>query len=78
MSIFSAAFFNTLLGEHTGNLPAATTTTPVDQGESAMTEQPFYRPSTYHWNIRGASNRWECDDFAGGPQNTTLHQIWVR
>jgi len=63
---------------HTANLPAATTQTAASQHELAMTEQPFYRSSTYHWNLRGAGARWECDDYPNGSQNTTLHQVWVR
>jgi len=68
----------TALAGHSANLPAATTSTAFSQREQAMTEQPFYRSSTYHWNVRGAGYRWECDDYPNGSQNTTLHQIWLR
>jgi YD repeat-containing protein len=68
----------TALAGHTGNLPAAAMGTFPNQGDLAMTEHPFYLASTYHWNIRSGGNRWECDDYPGGPQNTTLHQVWVR
>jgi YD repeat-containing protein len=68
----------TALAGHSANLPAAATNTSGNQRDLAMTEQPFYRASTYHWLVRGAGSRWECDDFPGGSQNTTLHQVWVR
>ena len=64
--------------EHNGNLPAGTTATMTDRGDLAMTDHPFYVPSTYHWNIRTGGSRWDCDDYPNGSQNTTLHQVWVR
>ncbi len=69
--------FITLAG-HTANLPAATTDTAANQGDLAMTEHPFFRGFTYHWQVRGGGYRWECDDFPNGFQNMTLHQVWVR
>lgn len=68
----------TALAGHTGNLPAATMGTFTNQHDLAMTEHPFYLASAYHWNIRSGGNRWECDDYPGGSQNTTLHQVWLR
>jgi hypothetical protein len=73
------------LPDHSANLPAATsaadsTATP----DWHMDEQPFFVPYTYHWNILPGvvgptgDNRFECDDYAGGPAYATLHQIWVR
>ena len=55
----------------------------ADQGDSAMTEFPFYSNSGIgnpraHWGIRGMGSRWECDDFGGNDQSHTLHRIWVR
>jgi hypothetical protein len=43
-----------------------------------MNEFPFWLGSTHHWGVGGLTNRFECDDFPNGPQNTTLHQVWVR
>jgi len=68
----------TALAGHSANLPAATTSALSNQGELAMTNHTFFRPSTYHWNIRADGGRWECDDYPNGSLNTTLHQIWVR
>src|SRR5262249_18740421 len=68
----------TALAGHSGNLPAATESSRTNQRDFAMTEFPFYRPAINHWEIRGFEGRWECDDSPAGPQNTTLHQIWVR
>ncbi len=68
----------TALPGHAANLPAATDHVFDRMGEDRMTEFPFYASGVYHWGIAGGGTRWECDDFAGGPQNTTLHQVWVR
>ncbi len=71
---------NKVLPGHTGQLPHVATSFYSDQGDEAMTAFPFYGPwgaSNIHWGI-GALTRWEVDDFPGGPQNNTLHRIWVR
>jgi len=39
---------------------------------------PFYESDWYHWGIRGAGDRFECDDFPASSAYTTLHQVWVR
>lgn len=69
--------FSSLSG-HTANLPLRTTNYFTDQGNNAMTEFPFWLSGTYHWGIKGATNRWEVDDFPNNSVNSTLHQIWIR
>ena len=76
VSIWQSGF--TLLPGHTAFLPGATGSVFDVAGEDRMTEFPFWLGSTYHWGIGGLGNRFECDDFAAGPANTTLHQVWVR
>lgn len=68
----------TALPGHTAQDPAAVDSYFASQGTAALTEFPFYKSGSNHWGIHGLGNRWECDDFAGGPGNNTLHRIWVR
>ncbi len=72
---------NTHLASHTANLPDNSDSFMSNQGEGAMTVFPFFRSSNEHWGIdatSGSPDRWEVDDFALGPVNNTLHQIWVK
>ncbi len=62
----------------TAFLPGATTNQYINRGNNAMTEFPFWRGGRYHWGIRGAGRRWECDDYSNGFSIDTYHQIWVR
>jgi len=75
--IYWTAGFVPLTG-HTTSVPGSTTNGFNQSGDDRMTEFPFYNGSNNHWGIRGAGTRWECDDYANGPANTTLHQVWVR
>jgi hypothetical protein len=68
----------TSLTGHTAYLPNSAANYFTDQGNSAMTEFPFWLNGTYHWGIKGGTNRWEVDDFPAGYQNNTYHQIWIR
>ncbi len=68
----------TLLTGHSANLPASSASFFSDQGNSAMTEFPFWLGATYHWGIRGYSTRWEVDDFPNSNSYNTFHQIWIR
>jgi hypothetical protein len=72
-----AGSFSALTG-HTALLPGATSHYIVNQGTSAMTNFPMYVNAAYHWGIRGASYRWEVDDFPNNALNSTYHQIWIR
>ncbi len=72
-----AGSFTPLTG-HNAFLPNSTANYFIDQGNSAMTEFPFWLGGTYHWGIRGGGSRWEVDDFPAGSQNSTYHQIWIR
>ncbi|MFC6221992.1 FG-GAP-like repeat-containing protein [Hymenobacter artigasi] len=68
----------TALPGHTANLPAATVEYFTNQGTSAATEFPFWKSGTYHWGIKGLSNRWEVDDYPNGPGASTVHRMFVR
>src|SRR5262249_7643834 len=72
--------FTTLAG-HTAYLPGATMYVYDMSGDDRITNFPFWG-GAYTWGLQGydsfSANRWECDDFPNGPQNTTLHQVWVR
>jgi hypothetical protein len=74
-----ATNFSSLSG-HTANLPGAATSFQSNQGNYSITSQPYYVSNNYHWScdLDGPSNRWEVDDYANGPANSTYHQIWVR
>jgi hypothetical protein len=72
-----AGSYTTLTG-HNAYLPNSTANYFTDQGNYAMTEFPFWLGATYHWGIKGGGSRWEVDDFPGGYQNSTYHQIWIR
>jgi hypothetical protein len=68
----------TLGSLHTANLPAGSLSLFSNQGNSAMTEFPFYTSGQYHWGIRGQGSRWEVDDYPGGSSLSTIHRIWVK
>jgi hypothetical protein len=72
-----AGSFTSLTG-HTAYLPNSSANFFSDQGNSSMTEFPFWLNGTYHWGVRGAASRWEVDDFPAGFQHNTYHQIWIR
>ena len=70
----------TSLPDHNSNLPDAS-----DHGEEFANdtyifgfEFPFYNGGDYHWSVRGRGSRWECDDYPGGADNRTHHQVWIR
>ena len=69
----------TALSGHNAVMPASLASGGYGgYGDAAMTEFPLYNSPPNHWGIRGASNRWECDDYPGGSGNNTLHRMWVR
>jgi hypothetical protein len=68
----------TALTGHTAYLPNSTAHYFTDQGNSSMTEFPFWLIGTYHWGIKGGGSRWEVDDFPGNFAYNTYHQIWIR
>lgn len=68
----------TALSGHTAQIPATAVNIFADQGDEAFTNFPFWLGGARHWGIRGLGNRWEVDDFANGPFNSTIHRIWVR
>ncbi len=67
-----------VLPGHNATLPSNAPSWYTNQGDSAMTEFTFWRSWSAHWGIRGAGGRWECDDYTGGSQNSTHHQVWIR
>ncbi len=69
--------FGALAG-HTGHLPASTGSTWSSDATAGFTQFPFYTGGTYHWGLSGGGDRWECDDYAKGPQHNVLYQVWVR
>ena len=72
-----ASSFTPLTG-HSAYLPNSTANYFTDQGNSSMTEFPFWLNGTYHWGIKGGTNRWEVDDFPASFAYNTYHQIWIR
>lgn len=68
----------TALTGHNSNLPASAGSFFSNQGNSAMTEFPFWLGATYHWGIYGYAYRWEMDDFNNSSAYNTHHQIWIR
>lgn len=68
----------TKLPGHTAYLPNAANLAYSNQHDFAMTNHPFWKGNTYHWNLRTFGFRWECDDYPNNNSKTTLHQIWVR
>jgi hypothetical protein len=68
----------TALTGHTAYLPNSTANYFADQANYATTEFPFWLNGTYHWGIKGGTNRWEVDDYPNNSTNNTFHQIWIR
>ena len=68
----------TALTGHNANLPASASSFFTSQGNSAMTEFPYWVNGTYHWGIGGGGSRWEVDDYPGNSAYNTFHQIWIR
>jgi hypothetical protein len=79
--IATAGNFTALTGHNALN-PGSSASFYSNQGDSAMTEFPFWIGAANHWGIRGNGYRWEMDDYpantGNGYQNNTLHQIWIR
>jgi hypothetical protein len=76
------SFNYTLLANHSAITPGGTLTYYSNQGNSAMTEFPYFIGAANHWGIKGGTYRCEMDDYpaisGNGYQNHTLHQIWIR
>jgi len=68
----------TALAGHNAYLPNSSANFFTDQGNSSMTEFPFWLNGTYHWGVKGGASRWEVDDFPNNSANSTYHQIWIR
>lgn len=68
----------TPLAGHNAFLPNSARDYFTNEGNSAMTNFPFWLGGTYHWGIRGHGTRWEVDDFNNSSSYHTFHQIWIR
>jgi hypothetical protein len=67
----------TKMAGHTANLPDSATEGWGEQGVNAMTEFPLFQGGTSHWSMKGATSRWEADDW-GDTSKNTIHRIWVK
>lgn len=76
MSGITSSF--TLLTGHSANLPASSNLYFSNDGNTAMSNFPFYLGAANHWGIRGLGSRWEVDDYPNNSANSTYHQIWIR
>jgi hypothetical protein len=84
--VYDSSFTSSLSLRNSSTLPLHTNgenSRYENQGDSAMTEFPFYSNSGIgnpraHWGIRGGGTRWECDDNTGNANYHTLHRIWLR
>jgi len=68
----------TYLTGNTGQIPQGVNGWFENFGDYAMTDFPFFISGNRHWGIKGMGDRWEVDDYPGGPGNHTYHQIWVK
>ena len=75
--IATAGNFTALTGHNALN-PGSSASFYSNQGDSAMTEFPFWIGAANHWGIRGNGYRWEMDDYPASSSYNTLHQIWIR
>ena len=71
-----ASNFTGLTG-HSAGLPGAATSYYAHRGDEALIAFPFYISGGDTWSV-GRGSRWECDDYAAGPANSTIHKVWVR
>jgi hypothetical protein len=70
----------TKFSDHTAFLPDNSDTAGSNAGGSdqSLFTEPFFKQSSYLWNIRAwGTARWECDDCCGS-QFSTHHQIWFK
>jgi hypothetical protein len=70
----------TKYGNHDANLPdsAGGSTANTDDNHIFGYGFPMYEGGVHHWAVAGQSDRWEMDDYPGGPQNSTIHRVWIR
>jgi len=65
--------------DHTAFLPdAAGNTTDKNSNQIFGNGFPMYDSGEYHWATKGLGDRWEVDDYPGGPGKTTIHRVWIR
>ncbi len=68
----------TTRSKHSASLPMASSDFLANQGDAALTAQPFATADNYYWNIKGDGHRWEVDDANQGYNFHTQHKIFVR
>ncbi|MBU1239761.1 hypothetical protein KKF84_15215 [Myxococcota bacterium] len=59
-------------------LPNGVTQGYADQGDSALTNYPFFVGSTARWSISGLGVRWETGDYTASYTYSTIHRVFVR
>lgn len=68
----------TALNGHTADLPATMDTYSQNQGDAALTTQPFIDNGNARWGIRTSGTRWEADDETNSDDYDTIHRVWVK
>ena len=68
----------TTFASHSANIPAYAPDVFTNEGNLALTNFPFWKAGLHHWGIKGGGDRWEADDYVGGPQRNTLHRVYIR
>lgn len=64
-------------GGGTANLPGNANTFNPNQGNLALTNNPFYRNSNNQWDI-GNGNDWDVDNNVNNANHNTIHRVWIR
>lgn len=68
----------TTFADHTAFLPAQMNNVTINnQGDYALTVEPYRNTGDYHWNVN-RGGRWEVDDYPNNDDNDTIHRIFVR
>ncbi len=67
---------HTLLGGHTGRLPASSYVYAYGMGDEVLTDFPLVG-ATESWGV-GSAGRWEMDDLPLNGSNGTIHRVWAR
>lgn len=64
-------------GTGTADLPDVANTFRSNQGDLALTREPFYRNGDRRWDI-GNGDDWEMDNNVGNENSNTIHRAWIR
>jgi hypothetical protein len=66
---------------HTGILPATADRSRSNEGDSALTREPFAQDQAgldLTWSVRANDDIWECDFGSNDFVDDTIHRIWFR